>query len=323
MASHTCAALEDMRVGDGSSSLCVRPDSQYRGVELTITQEGILTIVIASMSYWFISNYPDTVTWLSKEERAFVTARLKADSDATNNEVFSWGEVAIAAKDIKIWLYALAFHTMSLPLYTLSLFLPTIIRDMGYTAAQSQLLTIPPYAVATVFTIFWAILSERYARRAPFIFTTSVIAIIGYVILLANTNPKARPGVSYVGTFFAAIGIYPSVALVLCWPAINVSGQTKRATANAMQISIGNLGAVLGTQLYRSNSGPRYVLGHSFALGYLCLNLVVVTALWFILRKENRVKEDHLVAHPETKGFHDSIEDLKMGDRHPRWRFQA
>jgi MFS family permease len=310
-----------------------------RNPQLTIIQEGLLTIIIAIIAYWFISNYPDTVTWLNKEERAFIQARLKADSDATNEEAFSWAEVAVAAKDIKIWLYALAFHTMSLPLYTLSLFLvrilhtsreimltmrqPTIIRDMGYTAAQSQLLTIPPYAVATIFTIFWAILSERYARRAPFILTTSVLAIIGYIILLANTNPKARPGVSYVGTFFAAIGIYPSVALVLCWPAINVSGQTKRATANAMQISIGNLGAVLGTQLYRANSGPRYVLGHSFALGYLCLNLVVVTALWYILKKENRLKEEHLSAHPETKGFHDSVEDLKMGDQHPRWRFQA
>jgi MFS family permease len=200
---------------------------------------------------------------------------------------------------------------------------PTIIKDMGYTNAQSQLLTIPPYAVATIFTIFWAILSERYKRRALFIITTSTVAIIGYIILLANTDPKARPGVSYVGTFFAAIGIYPSVALVLCWPAINVSGQTKRATANAMQISIGNLGAVLGTQLYRPKTSPRYVLGHSFALGYLCMNIVVVTALMFILKKENKQKEQHLIEHPETAGFHDSDEDLRQGDRHPRWVFQA
>ncbi|RYN76890.1 hypothetical protein AA0117_g5301 [Alternaria alternata] len=285
--------------------------------------EGLLTIVIAIVAYWFISNYPGTVSWLSKEERAFVRARLKADSDATNDEKFSWAEVRVAAKDIKIWLYALAFHTMSLPLYTLSLFLPTIIRDMGYSSAQSQLLTIPPYAVATIFTIFWAILSERYARRALFILTTSTVAIIGYIILLANTDPKARPGVSYVGTFFAAIGIYPSVALILCWPAINVSGQTKRATANAMQISIGNLGAVLGTQLYRANSGPRYVLGHSFALGYSCLNLVVVGALLVVLKKENKEKERILLEKPDTRGFHDTVEDLAMGDRHPRWKFQA
>jgi MFS family permease len=194
---------------------------------------------------------------------------------------------------------------------------------MGYTSAQSQLLTIPPYAVATIFTVFWAILSEKKARRGLFIIITSSIAIIGYIILLANKNPSKHPGVSYAGTFFAAVGIYPSVALVLSWPAINVSGQTKRATANALQISIGNLGAVLGTQLYRPNTAPRYVLGHGFALGYLCANIVVVGTLWWRLEKENKEKQRYLVENPATKGFHDSEEDLRLGDRHPRWVFQA
>ncbi|KAL6703668.1 hypothetical protein ACN47E_009442 [Coniothyrium glycines] len=295
----------------------------YAGWRWIFILEGILTCVIAVGAYWFISNYPATVSWLNQEEKAFVQARLKADSDATHDEVFRWADVIESAKDIKVWLYGLCFHTMSLPLYTLSLFLPTIIKDMGYTSAQSQLLTIPPYAVATLFTIAWAILSEKYARRGLFIIITSSVAIIGYIILLANKNPTARPGVSYVGTFFAAIGIYPSVALVLCWPAINVSGQTKRATANAMQISIGNLGAVIGTQLYRPNTSPRYVLGHAFALGYLCMNIVVVSALWFLLNKENREKAEYLEAHPDTPAFHDSEEDLKQGDRHPRWQFRA
>lgn len=294
----------------------------YNGWRFIFILEGLLTIVVGVIAYWFISNYPDTVSWLSNKERAFIKARLKADSDATNDEAFSWDAVLNGCKDPKVWLYGLGFHTMSLPLYTLSLFLPTIIKDMGYTAAQSQLLTIPPYAVATIFTIFWAILSERYAKRGLFIIITSSVAIIGYIILLANKNPQVQPGVSYAGVFLAAIGIYPSVALVLSWPAINVSGQTKRATANAMQISIGNLGAVLGTQLYRANTAPRYVLGHSFALGYLCMNIVVVSALLWLLNKENSEKEAYLVAHPDTPGFHDSAEDLKQGDRHPRWRFQ-
>lgn len=87
------------------------------------TQEGILTCIIAVAAYWFISNYPNTVSWLSKEEKAFVHARLKADSDATNDEEFRWADVIESAKDIKVWLYGLGFHTMSLPLYTLSLFM--------------------------------------------------------------------------------------------------------------------------------------------------------------------------------------------------------
>ena len=110
---------------------------------LTILQEGLLTIVIAIIAYWFISNYPDTVTWLNKEERAFIQARLKADSDATNDEAFSWSEVAVAAKDIKIWLYAAAFHTMSLPLYTLSLFLVSSSQLLFFSLHSRKKLTYP------------------------------------------------------------------------------------------------------------------------------------------------------------------------------------
>ncbi|OCK74042.1 MFS transporter [Lepidopterella palustris CBS 459.81] len=281
--------------------------------------EGILTVLVALAAYFFISNYPLTTTWLSDDERSYIHARLKSDSDATNDEKFNWGEVFLAIEDIKCWLYGLAFHTLSLPLYTLSLFLPSIIKAMGFTSAQSQLLTIPPYALATIFTVIWAIVSEKSGRRAPFIISSSSLAIIGYIILLANSSPTKRPGVSYLGTFFAAAGIYPSVALALSWPANNVSGQTKRATANAMQISIGNLGAVLGTQLYRPNTAPRYILGHSFALGYLASNVVVVGTLWFILTRENSKKEKHLEHHPTTGNG----EGGEKGDRHPRWRFNV
>lgn len=177
---------------------------------------------------------------------------------------------------------------MSLPLYTLSLFLPTIIAALGYKAAEAQLLTVPPYAVATVLTIITALLSEKTHRRAPFVLCTTSLAIIGYIILL--TAPTSRPGVSYTGTIFAAAGIYPSCAIVLSWPAANVSGQSKRATATAMTITVGNLGAVLGTQLYRPKTSPRWYLGHGFALGYLVMNLVNTSVLWWCLRRENEKK---------------------------------
>lgn len=79
-------------------------------------------------SYSCISNYPANVTWLSDTERSYLKARLKADSDATNYEQFTWSQVAMACKDIKCWLYGLCYFTISLPLYTLSLFLVCIME---------------------------------------------------------------------------------------------------------------------------------------------------------------------------------------------------
>jgi hypothetical protein len=142
------------------------------------------------------------------------------------------------------------------------------------------------------------------------------VAIIGYIILLtARTN---APGVSYVGTIFAAAGIYPATAIVLAWPANNVSGQTKRATANALQISVGNLGAVLGTQLYRPNTSPRFHLGHGFAMGYLVANMVVVSTLWLVLSQENRRRDRAVADGSEVEG-----DGPILGDEDVRWRFQT
>ena len=160
---------------------------------------------------------------------------------------------------------------------------------------------------------------------------SSLIACIGYIILIAADS--SQPGVSYLGTFFAAGGIYPAVAIVLSWPANNVSGQTKRCIANALQISIGNLGAILGTQLYRTETSPRYYLGHGFTLGCLVANIIVVAITWWVLRRENKNKEEAR----EASGLHNwdasknSSEDVFVvgesedfaGDTDIRWIFQT
>ncbi|KAL9093512.1 MAG: hypothetical protein Q9165_003907 [Trypethelium subeluteriae] len=289
----------------------------YNGWRWIFIIEGLVTVVVSLAAYYFIANYPDNANFLREDERAFIHERLKADSDATNHEGFTWANVGSALKDPKCWLYGLVYHSLSLPLYTLSLFLPTIIKSLGYTAANAQLLTVPPYALAFILTASIAVISERVHIRAPFIMGSALFAAIGYCILLSQTDPTHKPGVSYLGTFFAAGGIYPAVALCLSWPAMNVSGQTKRATANAMQISIGNLGAVIGTQLYRSEDGPRYVLGHSFALGYLLANCIIVGVLWLVLARENRRRDKVESEGPVT----DEIE--WHGDDDLRWRFST
>ncbi|KAI5362351.1 putative major facilitator superfamily, MFS transporter superfamily [Septoria linicola] len=289
----------------------------YNGWRWIFILEGLLTCIVAVGAYWFVADWPSKAKFVTEDEREYITARLKADSDATQNEGFTWSNVLLAFKDPKVWLYNAVFHTLSLPLYTLSLFLPSIIAALGYASWEAQLLTVPPYALAAILTVAYAIISERYSIRAPFILLSTSTAIIGYIILLSNPDPKARPGQSYAGVFLAAAGIYPSVALGLSWPAMNVSGQTKRAAANGLQITIGNLGAVIGTQLYRANDGPKYVVGHSVALAYLVGNLVVVSTLWVVLTRINRKRDEVARSASEV------LTGEWKGDEDPRWRFRV
>lgn len=85
--------------------------------------EGIFTCFLAVAAFWYISEWPSKAKFINEDERAFVNDRLKDDSDATQNEIFTWSNVLEALKDPKVWLYNVVFHTLNLPLYTLSLFL--------------------------------------------------------------------------------------------------------------------------------------------------------------------------------------------------------
>ena len=226
-----------------------------------------MTVVVSIAGYFFIYGYPATAKFLTPKEREYVLARLKDDNDSTRNEKFTWAGVRQALKDPKIYLYGLCFNTLALSVNTISLFLPTIINGLGYSATQAQLLSIPPYLAGFITTMSVAMLVERTKRRAPFIICSSALGIIGYTMLLVSR----WSGMSYAGTIVVAAGIFPAIAVVLSWPAGNVSGQTKRATAQAMQVSIGNFGAVLGTQLYRPKWSPRHFVGHGTVRHFMIL----------------------------------------------------
>ncbi|KAK6580303.1 hypothetical protein PZA11_007325 [Diplocarpon coronariae] len=141
----------------------------YEGWSWIFIMESLLTVVVVIDAYSFIDNYPSTAHFLGTPERTFIHARLATSSDAANEEASDRANVRAALADYRCWLYGFGFHTMSLSLYTLSLFLPTVIKQSGYSSAEAQLLTVTPYAIALILTVVVAILSEKTRLRAPFI----------------------------------------------------------------------------------------------------------------------------------------------------------
>jgi hypothetical protein len=55
-------------------------------------------------------------------------------------------------------------------------------------------------------------------------------------------------GSRYVGTFFAAMGTFPGIALSISFNANNISeSPTKRAVSVALQSSCGSFGGIIGS----------------------------------------------------------------------------
>ncbi|CCO31097.1 putative transporter C1002,16c [Rhizoctonia solani AG-1 IB] len=282
--------------------------------------EGILTVIVAVAAYWLVPNWPERASFLTESEKARLIARSKHDSAGVSEE-FKWKYVREALADHLVWAYAFLFHGFAFVLYSLSLFLPTIIAGLGYASWEAQLLTVPPYALSAICIGVAAWLASVYNRRAVFIIGSAITGIIGYILLLA-THTAGR---QYVGVHLACAGVYTGNALLLSWPGENVAPQTKRAVAVAMQISIGDLGAIAGVLIYRPEwSANRFRKPHIISIGYLVFALAVTVWLWAWMERENK-RRDKLTTKNEKESVRelDAEEKVDQGDRYIGWRYHT
>lgn len=96
----------------------------------------------------------------------------------------------------------------SLPVY-----LPTILRDMGYSSINAQGLSAPPYFMAFLFALITTFTADRTQQRGLVLVTTSLVGGIGYIILATVT----RVGVRYFAVFLAAAGVFSTIPNILAW----------------------------------------------------------------------------------------------------------
>ncbi|KAI0304323.1 major facilitator superfamily domain-containing protein [Multifurca ochricompacta] len=301
-----------------------------RGWQWIFILEGLLTILISVLAFFFVPTWPQKAKWLTDAERSRLLARLDADSDAAEQEKFAWEYVSQAVLDPLVWGYALLFHgfafTLLRNLESAAVVSPDSFIDFFFFLNDVLRMTVPPNALASIGIAFGAWLAARTGRRAPLIIGSAVVAIIGYIVLLTTethltSGPNDIAGAQYAGVHFAALGIYTGNALLLSWPSENISGQTKRAVGVAMQITIGDLGAVTGVLLYRpAFSAHRFRKPHIIAIGYLTFAIIVASALWHSMASENRRRTEIIAAgkdevERETK--------VLLGDREVHWRYRV
>lgn len=120
-------------------------------------------------------DYPDTAKFLSSAEKEEMLRRLTEDRSALDdrpNMIYFWD----AIKDWKIWVHMFITIGIYTPLYSFSLFLPTIVKTLGYTNDTAQLMTVPPYVVACVFCISGGWIADKHKQRGIYMIGFNLLA---------------------------------------------------------------------------------------------------------------------------------------------------
>ncbi|KAM0522407.1 hypothetical protein ACHAPE_001997 [Trichoderma viride] len=250
--------------------------------------EGAFTMLIGFISFFMVKDFPDEAKFLSKEDRMRVLYRLSQDQQSSaEHETFQMKYFWAAIYDWKTYAGMLLYMGPLMPLYSFSLFLPSIIQNMSFTTktavVRNQLLSVAPYALGAIVTVCAGLWSDKVQKRAIFNIAIAPFGIAGFAMLIGSTNP----GVQYAGTFLGAVGIYPCIPVTIAWVANNVEGVYKRGIVLGIVIGWGNLNGVVSSNIYYD--APRYIQGHATVIGYLFIATFcgsILTA--WLLNRENQ-----------------------------------
>ncbi|TFY71443.1 hypothetical protein EVG20_g1557 [Dentipellis fragilis] len=257
--------------------------------------EGLATVLVATVSFWVIQDFPDTVKFLSEAERVFVVRRLQEDMQfSAGGEIFRLSVIWQCLSDWKTWVAMGMYMGVVGPGFAFSLFTPTILNQLGFQATASNLLSVPVYVWACIIT----------------------------------------PALSYFATYLAASSIYPTIPNSVAWVSSNVEGSYKRSAVLGMAIGFGNLNGAVTSNVYRAQDKPWYSLGHGIVLTYIAIGWLCSLLYLVLLRRENARRErgerdevitgdDNKNADGERNGRFDSVEDARRekGDMWSGFRY--
>ena len=133
---------------------------------------------------------------------SLIELRLARDRPTTAPlDTFSVSQIIDSIKSPHVLLMFIALFMDGTILYGLALFLPTIVNELGFSKARTQLISVGPYAAGffgsyishklckfssktLIVTLATAYVSDRYKNRAVLTAFIAILAVIGFSVFL-------------------------------------------------------------------------------------------------------------------------------------------
>jgi predicted MFS family arabinose efflux permease len=251
--------------------------------------EGVLTCLVGVVGYWLLVDFPDSKrknwSFLGQNERNWIVSRIAHDRGDAKVEPFNLRKFLGAGSDWKIWCYALIFFNSTTMTYSLAYTGPILLMaNMGFSVAEAQCLSAPPYVFAGIVMFATAWLGDKYRVRGPVIIINMVLALIGLPLM----GWHSKPGVQFLGMFFVTAGANSNIPAVMSFQANNLRGQWKRAFCSSTMVGFGGIGGIAGSLVFREQDKPTgYKPGMYACIACAALNIILVLICDLEFKRQN------------------------------------
>ncbi|MGA3400655.1 MAG: MFS transporter [Acetobacteraceae bacterium] len=202
--------------------------------------EGVPTALIGVSVWFFLTEQPSEATWLTPEQRAWLTAEL--GQERRRIESVRAHSILSAMINPRVWVLTVLFGGISMSAIGLVLFLPQILKGLGVSNTQAGLLTAIPYVFGTIAMVVCAVISDRTRDRYWTLTITCACGALGLVM-----GAIMHSSLFWVLAAFslATAGFYGMKAVFWATPSAFLTGSAL-AAGLAFINSIGNFAGYLG-----------------------------------------------------------------------------
>ncbi len=268
-------------IGGPMSSALLLLDGTWglHGWQWLFVIEGIPALLLAPVVLRRLDDRPETATWLSAAERAWLTTTLAAESRPRSG---AHHDLRAAFRSPRLWALAAIYFSIVLAIYGVSFWLPQILQALGTTSSATvALVSAIPYVAAAVAMVIVGGHSDRTGERRWHVALSALAGAAGFA--LAALVPTSL-GWSLAALSLAAMGVWGTLGPFWALPTAFLTG---RAAAGGVALvnSVANIGGFIGPTVV---GYVRDVTG-SFAAGLwlLAAGLVVGAMLTLCLRPTN------------------------------------
>lgn len=241
--------------------------------------EALPAVILGVVVFFYMTDRPEKATWLKQDERDWLVKTMQAENAGKDSHQHHSIIRGLANPRV----LALVYFGTSAGLYTLGIWAPQIIKELGVSSMTVGLLNAIPPIVSVVAMILWSRHSDKTNERTWHVALACITAAIGLVIA-AGTG-------SVIGLIAALtivnVGISCSKPPLWSMPTMFLSGAAA-ATGIATINSIGNLGGFAGPAMigWVKDQTGSFTGGLYFVAGLLILSTVITLVLSFTQKKD-------------------------------------
>jgi D-galactonate transporter len=215
----------------------------FHGWQWVFLLEGLPTVLVGFIVYLMLANKPADAKWLTEREKAIVQGLI--DADSASQASTRHGKLSAAMADPRTWVLAFIYLTCAAAVYTLTFWLPTMVKQLGVTdIAAIGWYTAIPFAFGALGVLLISRSSDYFRERRWHVAST---LIVGSLALYMTTFLAGAFLPTMVLLCVAAFFIFGS-ALFWSIPPTYLSAEAA-ATGIAVISSIGILGGFVSPTL--------------------------------------------------------------------------